>query len=116
VLNYGHTVGHALERLDDFAGRTHGEAVAAGMVVAARLAEGMGIAPPGLVAGHVRLLASLGLPTGGPFPPAERGLPAIGMDKKRQLGHRFVLLEEIGRPRVIEDVPEGAIRAALEGS
>jgi 3-dehydroquinate synthase len=116
VLNYGHTVGHALERLDDFAGRTHGEAVARGMVVAARLAEGMGVAPSGLVAGHVRLLASLGLPTGGPFPPAERVLAAIGMDKKRQLGHRFVLLEEIGRPRVVEDVPEGAIRAALEGS
>ena len=116
VLNYGHTVGHALERLDDFAGRTHGEAVAAGMVVAARLAEGTGVAPPGLVAGHVRLLASLGLPTGEPFPVAERVLAAIDMDKKRRRGHRFVLLEAVGRPRVVEDVPEAAIRAALEGS
>jgi 3-dehydroquinate synthetase len=84
--------------------------------VAARLAEGMGVASSGLVAGHVRLLTSLGLPTGGPFPPAERLLHAIGMDKKRRHGHRFVLLEAIGRPRVVEDVPEGAIRAALEGS
>ena len=42
VLNYGHTLGHALERLDAFAGRSHGEAVAVGMVFAARLAEARG--------------------------------------------------------------------------
>jgi len=39
VLNYGHTLGHALERLDAFAGRTHGEAISVGMVFAARLSE-----------------------------------------------------------------------------
>ena len=39
ILNYGHTLGHALERLDAFAGRSHGEAIAVGMVFAARLAE-----------------------------------------------------------------------------
>ena len=42
VLNYGHTLGHALERLDAFAGRTHGEAIAVGMVFAARLTEALG--------------------------------------------------------------------------
>ena len=41
-LNYGHTLGHALERLEAFAGRTHGEAIAIGMVFAARLAEARG--------------------------------------------------------------------------
>ena len=47
VLNYGHTLGHALERLDAFAGRTHGEAISAGMVFAARLAEALGRADAG---------------------------------------------------------------------
>ena len=43
VLNYGHTLGHALERLDAFRGRTHGEAVAVGMMAAAALAERRGL-------------------------------------------------------------------------
>ena len=65
VLNYGHTLGHALERLDAFAGRTHGEAIAIGMVFAARLAEARDLAPPGLPARTNRLLTSLGLETDG---------------------------------------------------
>src|SRR6185312_17226909 len=60
-LNYGHTLGHALERLEAFAGRSHGEAIAVGMVFAARLAELLGRASDGLVARHVRLLTALGL-------------------------------------------------------
>ena len=54
ILNYGHTLGHALERLDAFAGRTHGEAIAVGMVFAARLAERRGIAPAGPDGAHDR--------------------------------------------------------------
>ena len=69
ILNYGHTLGHALERQDAFAGRTHGEAISAGMVFAARLSEALGRGTPGLAARHVRLLASLGLETDATLPP-----------------------------------------------
>jgi 3-dehydroquinate synthase len=116
VLNYGHTLGHALERLDAFAGgpgRSHGEAVAVGMVFAARLSEGLGIGRPGLAARHARLLSSLGLPAGGHIPDHEQVLSAMRMDKKYRSGLRFVLLEDVGRPRVVGDVPEGAVRQAL---
>ncbi len=114
VLNYGHTLGHALERLDAFAGRSHGEAIAIGMVFAARLAEAEGMAPPGLAARHARLLASLGLETDGPLPPADEMVAAMRMDKKYRRGVRFVLLEDVGRPVVVDAVPETRLLALLE--
>ena len=114
VLNYGHTLGHALERLDAFAGRSHGEAIAAGMVFAARLSEATGGAPRGLVARHARLLASLGLEPETALPPADDVLAAMRMDKKYRGGVRFVLLEDVGRPFVKDDVPEDVVRTTLQ--
>lgn len=111
-LNYGHTLGHALERLDDFSGRTHGEAIAIGMVFAARLAESRGLAA-GLVGRSVRLLSSLGLDTDGALPPAERVLAAIRLDKKWSGGMRFVLLEDVGRPAVVDDVSDSEVERIL---
>ncbi len=114
VLNYGHTLGHALERLDAFAGRTHGEAISVGMLFAARLAERLGIAPEGLHARHARLLASLGLEPDGRLPDAGPILTAMRLDKKYAGGLRFVLLEDVGRPRVVEDVPSDLLSSTLE--
>jgi 3-dehydroquinate synthase len=114
VLNYGHTLGHALERMDQYAGRSHGEAVAVGMVFAARLSERLGMAGPALASRHQRLLAALGLPTGGPLPDAEGVLEAFRLDKKHHGSVRFVLLEDIGVPRIVEAVPEAAMREVLE--
>ncbi len=114
VLNYGHTLGHALERLDSFAGRSHGEAVAMGMVFAARLAEALGMAPAGLAARHARLVSSLGLEGNGTLPETDQVLAAFRLDKKYHGGVRFVLLEDVGRPRVVEGVPEDVIRRTLE--
>ena len=113
-LNYGHTLGHALERLDEFRGRSHGEGVAIGCVFAARMAERLGVAEPGLVERHVRLLEPLGLPTGGPLPPAAEILQAMRMDKKRRGALRFVLLENVGRPKVVTDVPNEVVIEMLE--
>jgi shikimate kinase / 3-dehydroquinate synthase len=113
-LNYGHSVGHALERLAGFVGRSHGDAVAIGMVFAARLSERLGVARPGLVERHVRLLEPLGLPVGGPVPAADEVLAAMRMDKKRRGALRFVLLEDVGRPVVVDDVAEDAIAETLE--
>jgi 3-dehydroquinate synthase len=114
VLNYGHTLGHALERLDAFAGRTHGEAISIGMVFAARLAEAAGRAPGGLAARHARLLASLGLDTDGPLPPAEEILASMRLDKKYRGGMRFVLLEDVGRPYVDDRVTPERVMSGLE--
>jgi 3-dehydroquinate synthase len=113
VLNYGHTLGHALERSEAFAGRTHGEAVALGMVFAARLAEARGAAT-GLTARTVRLLTSLGLAIDGAIPPADDVLRRLRLDKKYQGGVRFVLLHDVGRPDVVDDVSDDEIRSVLE--
>ncbi|MDP9302082.1 MAG: 3-dehydroquinate synthase [Actinomycetota bacterium] len=113
VLNYGHTLGHALERLDAFAGRSHGETIAAGMVFAARLSEGRGLGAEGLTARTVRLLSSLGLDPAGPMPPADDILHAFQLDKKFRDGVRFVLLEDVGRPRIVDGVPPDDVRRVL---
>jgi 3-dehydroquinate synthase len=113
-LNYGHTLGHALERLEAFGGRTHGEAVSIGAVFAARLSERLGVASAGLARRTVRLLASLGLETGGPMPAADEVFAAFRLDKKYHGGVRFVLLRDVGEPIVVDDVPEEALRSVLE--
>ena len=90
--------GHALERLDAFAGPLarggdrdrHGVRRAAG--------RGAGLARPGSSARTSRLLASLGLETDGALPPVDDILAAFRMDKKYRGGVRFVLLEDVGRP------------------
>ena len=107
VLNYGHTIGHAVEVA---AGVSHGEAVAIGMVAAGAVAAHLvGFAG----AGRQRaIIERLGLPTTAEFDRAQaRAL--VGLDKKRDLsGVRMVLLEEIGRPVVIA-VPEEAVELGL---
>jgi 3-dehydroquinate synthase len=113
ILNYGHTLGHAIERLDAFAGRTHGEAIAIGMVFAARLAEARGLAEPGLGARTQRLLKALGLETEGPLPSVREVLDAFRMDKKFHGTVRFVLLEDVGRPVVVDDVATDDVREVL---
>lgn len=113
ILNYGHTLGHALERLEAFEGKTHGEAIALGMVFAARLSEARGLAAPGLVSRTVRLLTALGLETEAPMPPVRDVLAAFRMDKKFHGGVRFVLLEDVGRPIVVDGVADDEVRTVL---
>lgn len=98
VLNFGHTVGHALERLSGY-GLLHGRAVAAGMRVEARLGEALGVTRPGTAERLTRLLDRLG-----DRERPERGvdarslLEAAAPDKKARAGEvRYVLLERIGR-------------------
>jgi 3-dehydroquinate synthase len=114
VLNYGHTLGHALERLDSFAGRSHGEAIAIGMVFAARVAERRDLCAAGLAARTARLLSGLGLETDGVLPAADDVLDAIRMDKKFHGGVRLVLLEDVGWPLVVDGVADDEVRRVLE--
>ncbi len=115
ILNYGHTLGHALERLAGYRGLRHGEAVALGMVFAARVAEATGLSGPGLVAGHVELLRAAGLPVGGVGLDPGEVLAAMATDKKHggSGGLRLVLLSEPGRAELIAAPERGVLAAAI---
>jgi 3-dehydroquinate synthase len=113
ALNYGHTLGHALERLAGYRGLRHGEAVALGMVFAARVAEAVGLARPGLAAGHVELLAALGLPVGGVRLDPDQVLAAMATDKKHRRGLRLVLLRRPGQPEVVTAPDRPVLVAAI---
>lgn len=106
VLNYGHTVGHALEALDGYRTWLHGEAVAVGIAVAARLATRLGLAEPATEERQVRLLEGAGLPVTFEQPAPAAILEALRHDKKARDGRvPFVLLKAIGRAEVCFDVP-----------
>jgi len=101
-LNYGHTLGHALEAAGGYATYTHGEAVAIGMVYAAIVSEEAGIAAEGLSGRHRERLSGLGLPVK-PAEPRPAFLELLGpmsLDKKVTRGLTMVLLEAEGRPRI----------------
>ncbi len=114
LLNLGHTFGHALETASDYA-MLHGEAVAIGMVVAARLSARLGLAAVGDANQLAALLARFGLPVAipGQLDP-DVLLGHMRLDKKAVSGKlRLVLWRGIGRAEIVSDVPDDAIRAAL---
>ena len=113
ILNYGHTFGHAIESCQAYGDWLHGEAVAAGMIMAARLS--------GLAAADVdrlrRLVARAGLPVDPPTIDKARMLAAMGLDKKvegRRL--RFVLLDSLGSAHVTSDYDEALLDRVLESA
>jgi 3-dehydroquinate synthase len=108
VLNYGHTVGHVIETLSQYEQYSHGEAVAIGMVFAARLGERLGISEAGLAARTVDVLQVLGLPTGGVNLDSDAVWEVMRRDKKARSGVRFILCERPGEP-VIVGQPDRAV-------
>src|SRR5919198_1414268 len=114
VLNYGHTIGHALEAATGFARFAHGEAVALGIVAEARLALSLGVASEETVRRQERLLAAVGLPVRAPAIDVDRVLAAIARDKKARDGRvPFVLAPRIGAFQLEYDVPGDLVRAVL---
>jgi 3-dehydroquinate synthase len=113
-LNYGHTIGHALEAATRFDTWTHGEAVSLGIVAEARLAERLGLADAATSRRQEALLDAVGLPIRGARVDPEAVLAAIAHDKKARDGRvPFVLAPSIGAFRVVYDVPPADVRAAL---
>jgi 3-dehydroquinate synthase len=110
ILNFGHTFGHAVEALSGYGTVLHGEAVAMGMVAAARLAERLGLCSASLSDRIRNLLARAGLPTDYPALPKDGFLTTIGHDKKTVAGQpRYVLPTEIGRVEIRADVDEAVM-------
>jgi 3-dehydroquinate synthase len=116
LLNFGHTLGHAIETACGYAGLRHGEAVAYGILFALRLAERRGLAAE--LAGRLRtLLGRLGLPPLQPLPELPAGLlvALMARDKKaREGGLTWVLPAGLGNGRMVEDIPPGEVAAELE--
>ncbi len=115
LLNFGHTFAHAIEAGVGYGEWLHGEAVAAGMVLAARLSQRLGLIA-GADVGRLRaLLQCAGLPVDAPRLGGERYLDLMSRDKKVVAGSiRFVLLRGIGDAFVAADVPVGDVRGVLE--
>ncbi len=97
ILNFGHTFGHAIEAGLGYGQWLHGEAVAAGMVMAADLSARTGRIGQDVVDRLRAAIAAVGLPVSGPNWPAERYLELMAVDKKSRHGvPRFVLLDQMG--------------------
>lgn len=112
ILNYGHTLAHAIERCEDYRVR-HGEAVAAGCVFAAELAAELGLLDEAAVAAHREAFTAVGLPTSWGGAPWEEVLGVMTADKKARAGQlRFVLLDGIGHPVVRVVSPEALVGPA----
>jgi len=116
LLNFGHTFGHAIESGLGYGKWLHGEAVAAGMAIATRVSQHMGLVNAEGVARTNNLLQRARLPVRGPRLGLSRYLELMGHDKKVENGKvRFVLLKNIGDAFMSADVPQTALTAVLEG-
>ena len=116
ILNYGHTIGHAIETVTGYGDYLHGEAVSVGMMGAARIGERMGLFDGDLVEQQADVLRAFGLPLSAPGLSPRELMNAMRLDKKVEGGRlRFVLLESLGRAVVRDDVPEELIEEVVRG-
>jgi 3-dehydroquinate synthase len=114
ILNYGHTIGHAIESLTRYRAYNHGEAVAIGMAAAALIAQKMRILDADSVKRLKELLDKLGLPTEIQGLPVKKIVGALAIDKKVLAGKvNFVLPERLGKVVIRNDVPLSMVRQAL---
>ncbi len=114
ILNYGHTLGHAVENLSGYGTWLHGEAVGLGMLAAGEIAVAMGLWSQADQDRQRRLVAAAGLPMGWPALDPEAVLTSLQVDKKVRQGKvRFVLPTGVGSVTIRDDVDPATIRAAL---
>ncbi|MHB8840317.1 MAG: 3-dehydroquinate synthase [Candidatus Aquicultor sp.] len=111
-LNYGHTLGHAIESTTRY-DYSHGEAVAVGMVFAARLSKTLGMIDEDAVELHKKIISSYGLPVSVSGADAIELVKVMQRDKKRAMGgHNFVLLDGIGNP-IVKNIDENLLITVL---
>ncbi|MSQ06975.1 MAG: 3-dehydroquinate synthase [Dehalococcoidia bacterium] len=115
LLNYGHTIGHALEACTEYGRFLHGEGVSIGMMGAARIAQELGMLSPEVVERQRRLLERFGLPVRAEGVTVEQVLRPMSLDKKVQGGaNRWVLLEGVGKAVVRRDVPRELVAETVQ--
>lgn len=115
ILNYGHTIGHALEASTGYGSYLHGEAVAVGMVGAARLSQRLSLLDRETVERHPAILRAFGLPTRCPGVDPAGILRAMELDKKTQAAAiRWVLLRGVGQVAVVADVPQRVVSEVVQ--
>ena len=115
LLNYGHTIGHALESATEYGHYLHGEAVSVGMMGAARISQGMGLIEREVVERQRRLLERFDLPTRATGVEAKAVLKSMSLDKKTKEGSiSWVLLEGIGKAVVRRDVPTELVEETIQ--
>ena len=116
LLNFGHTFGHAIESGMGYGAWLHGEAVAAGMALAARFSARQGRLAPASAERLVAVLAKLGLPVEAPRMSAARWMEFMGRDKKNRDGRiTLILLEALGEAAIVNDTPAADLEAFLAG-
>jgi 3-dehydroquinate synthase len=114
LLNLGHTFGHAIEGAAGYGNWLHGEAIAAGMVMAGELSRRLGLLGERDLARIRELLERAGLPIKGPKLPPEPLMDLMAVDKKAAQGKvRFIVLEGIGAARLRGDVDPRLVREAV---
>jgi 3-dehydroquinate synthase len=116
LLNFGHTFGHAMETALEYRHWLHGEAVAAGMIIAADLSMRLGRIDAAAKKRIVNIVARCGLPTGLAPGLSARGIRGLmSVDKKAKSGRlRLILLDAIGSADIAADVDEALLLAALD--
>ena len=115
ILNYGHTIGHAIETVTGYQEWMHGEAVSVGMTAAGRIARELGIMELNLFERQTDLLRDFGLPISAPGLSPDRIIEAMSRDKKIIDGKaRFVFVSEVGQAVLHTDVPDSLIRDAVQ--
>lgn len=114
ILNYGHTLGHAIEHAERYQWR-HGVAISIGMVYAAELGRMAGQLSDAIVDRHRSILGLLGLPVGYPAGRWPGLLATMQRDKKARAGMlRFIVLDDIAKPRVLAGVDESVLQFAYQ--
>lgn len=114
ILNFGHTVGHAIETVTGYSGVLHGEAVAIGMVVESRIGERLGLTKAGTADRIEAFLRADGLPTTFPNLGADNLMAAMRGDKKAETdGLAFSLVTELGRCKLVTGIAEADVSAIL---
>jgi shikimate kinase/3-dehydroquinate synthase len=121
MLNYGHTIAHGLEAATQYKCFLHGEAVAIGMMGAAKLSQRLGLLPSAAVERQQALLQKFGLPTSLPAMRSNLKLSLAGVTRAMELDKkmkgkaiRWVLLQDIGRTVIRSDVPQKEVLAVLQ--
>ena len=119
ILNYGHTIAHGLEAATQYKHFLHGEAVAIGMMGAAKLSQRLGLLSSTIVERQQSLLQKFGLPTRCKLRARSEAISdvtkAMEFDKKiRGKAIRWVFLEDVGKTRIVTDVPQRDVLAILQ--